>query len=118
LVRDGGIIGRGRNRRVQDNDPLAHAEIVCLRNAGRQVSYEGATLYSTMMPCRLCATAVLYLGIRKLVVAESETFAGARDLLEAHGVEVVDLDLEECKRITQEFIRLNPDLYAEDTEKS
>src|SRR6478672_319987 len=54
IVRDGIIVGRGHNRRVQHNDPMAHAEIDCLQNAGRIGNYKGTTLYSTLMPCYLC----------------------------------------------------------------
>ena len=97
LVRDGRIIGRGRNRRVQDNDPVLHAEIVCLRSAGRIQSYAGCTLYSTLMPCYLCAGAVVQFGIEKVIAGESENFPGAREFLESHGVEVLDLDLDVCK---------------------
>src|SRR3990172_8362678 len=78
LVRDGKIIGRGHNKRVQDGDPVTHAEIDCLRNAGRLGSFRGTVLYSTLMPCYLCAGAVVQFGIGKVVVGESETFAGAR----------------------------------------
>lgn len=66
LVKDGKIVGRGHNKRVQDNDPVTHAEIDCLRNAGRIGNYQGTTLYSTLMPCYLCAGAVVQFGIKKL----------------------------------------------------
>lgn len=65
LVKDGKILGRGHNKRVQDGDPVTHAEIDCLRNAGRVGSYRGTTLYSTLMPCYLCAGAVVQFGIKK-----------------------------------------------------
>ncbi len=114
LVRDGAILGRGRNRRVQDNDPIMHAEIKCLQNAGRIGSYRGATLYSTLMPCHLCSGAVVQFGIKKVVAGESKTFPGGREFMEAHGIEVTDLDLEECKQLMREFIAENPDLWNED----
>ena len=114
LVRAGCIIGRGHNRRVQDNDPLLHAEIDCLRNAGRIGSYADCTLYSTLMPCYLCAGAVVQFGIGKVVAGESANFAGARDFLEAHGVEVIDLDLDICRTMMGEFIEAHPDLWNED----
>lgn len=114
LVRNGTIIGRGRNRRVQDNDPITHAEIDCLRNAGRVGSYKGTVLYSTLMPCYLCAGAVVQFNIRKVVVGEDETFAGARELMVSHGVEVVDIDSDECKAMMRDFIRKNPALWNED----
>jgi creatinine deaminase len=114
LVRKGKIIGRGHNKRVQDNDPILHAEIDCLRNAGRLGTYKEAVLYSTLMPCFLCAGAIVQFGIRKVIAGESETFAGARKFMESHGVEVIDLNLDECKRLMNDFIKANPDLWNED----
>jgi len=114
LVKDGKVIGRGHNRRVQENDPIVHAEIDCLRHAGRVGRYTGTTLYSTLMPCYLCAGAVVQFGIKKVVAGESVTFAGAREFMESHGVEVVDLNLEECQQMMRDFIRHNPDLWSED----
>ena len=114
LVKDGQIIGRGHNRRVQESDPIMHAEIDCLRNAGRIAKYDKTVLYSTLMPCYLCAGAVVQFGIRKVVVGESKTFAGAREFLVSHGIEVVDLDLDECKQILNDFILDNPKLWKED----
>ena len=114
LVKDGKVVGRGHNRRVQENDPVLHAEIDCLRNAGRLGRYAGSILYSTLMPCYLCAGAVIQFGIQKVVAGESVTFAGARQLMESHGVEVVDLQLEECQQMMRDFIRRTPDLWSED----
>lgn len=114
LVRKGKIIGRGHNKRVQDNDPIMHAEIDCLRNAGRVGSYKNTTLYSTLMPCYLCAGAIVQFGIVKVIAGESETFTGAKEFMESHGVEVTDLNLDECKQLMQEFIAHNPDLWKED----
>jgi creatinine deaminase len=114
LVIGGRIVGRGHNKRVQDGDPTAHAEIDCLRNAGRVGSYAGATLYSTLMPCYYCSGAVVQFGIKKVVAGESETFVGGRAFMEEHGVEVIDLDLEECKKLMKEFIAANPRLWNED----
>ncbi|HOB06784.1 MAG TPA: nucleoside deaminase [Methanoculleus sp.] len=114
LVRNGQIISRGRNRRVQENNPILHAEIDCLINAGRIRNYSECTLYSTLMPCYLCAGAVVQFGIRKVVAGESANFAGAREFLESHAVEVIDLDLEICKDMMAAFIREHPDLWYED----
>jgi len=114
LVKGGRIIGRGHNRRVQEESPVLHAEIDCLRNAGRTGGYRHTTLYSTLMPCYLCAGAVVQFGIPKVVVGESRTFAGAQAFMESHGVEVVDLDLGECKAMMQAFIAGHPDLWNED----
>jgi cytosine deaminase len=114
LVRDNTIIGRGHNRRVQEEDPVIHAEIDCLRNAGRIGTYRNTVLYSTLMPCYLCAGAAVQFGIKKVVAGESETFAGARTFMEEHGIEVIDLELPECIAMMQEFIRKNPRLWNED----
>ncbi|PSO53883.1 MAG: nucleoside deaminase [Cyanobacteria bacterium QH_8_48_120] len=114
LVRNGEILARGHNRRVQNHDPVTHAEIDCLRQAGRIGKYQQTTLYSTLMPCFLCAGAVVQFGIRKVVVGESKTFAGAISLMESHGVEVVDLDWDECKQLMSDFIENNPQLWRED----
>ena len=114
LVRNNVILGRGHNRRVQEGDPIIHAEIDCLRNAGRIGTYRDAVLYSTLMPCYLCAGAAVQFGIKKVVVGESRNFAGARAFMEEHGIEVIDLDLDECVTMMQEFIAQNPRLWNED----
>lgn len=114
LVRDGVIIGRGHNKRVQDSDPVTHAEIDCLRNAGRVGHYRDAVLYSTLMPCYLCAGAVVQFGIKKVFAGEDETFSGAKEFMESHGVEVINLQSEECKEMMRKFIAERPDLWFED----
>ena len=114
LVKDGKILGRGHNKRVQDGDPITHAEIDCLRNAGRIGSYQGTTLYSTLMPCYMCAGAVVQFGIKKVIAGESRTFPGAKEFMVSHGVEVVDLDLDECEQMMSEFITEKPELWNED----
>jgi len=114
LVRDGKIIGRGHNRRVQENNPILHAEIDCLRNAGRIGSYSGTVLYSTLIPCYLCAGAVVQFGIKKVVAGETETITGAKEFMESRGTKVIDLNLGECKKLMKGFIRDNPKLWKED----
>ena len=114
LVKDGIIIGRGHNRRVQENDPVIHAEIDCLRNAGRIGVYKDTVLYSTLMPCYLCAGASVQFGIKKVVAGENESFSGAQEFMESHGIEVLNLDLKECKELMKDFIEENPKLWFED----
>jgi cytosine/creatinine deaminase len=114
IIRDGKIIGRGHNKRVQDGDPVTHAEIDCLRNAGRIGNYKDTILYSTLMPCYLCAGAVVQFGIKKVYAGENETFPGAREFMESKGVEVINVDSEECKEMMRKFIRENPKLWNED----
>ena len=113
LVKDGIIIGRGHNKRVQENDPVIHAEIDCLRNAGRIGVYKDTVLYSTLMPCYLCAGASVQFGIKKVVAGENESFSGAQEFMESHGIEVVNLDLKECKDLMKDFIEDNPKLWFE-----
>lgn len=114
MVLNGRIIGRGHNKRVQEGDPVMHAEISCLQNAGRVGRYGEVVLYSTLMPCYLCAGAVVQFGIKTVIAGESSNFPGAREFMEAHGVKVVDLDLAECKQMMGDFIRMNPQLWNED----
>ena len=114
LVKDEKIIGRGHNKRVQDGDPITHAEIDCLRNAGRIGNYKDTVLYSTLMPCYLCAGAVVQFGIKKVYAGENETFAGAKEFMESMGIEVINLNSEECKEMMRKFIDENPKLWNED----
>jgi len=123
LVRNNQIISRGHNRRVQHGDAMAHAEIDCLKNAGRQKTYKDTVLYSTLMPCYLCSGAVVQFGIPKVIVGEATTFPGGQskhspqkspDFLRSHGVEVIDLHDAECIEMMQKFIREHPELWHED----
>lgn len=114
IVRNGKIIGRGHNKRVQDGDPVTHAEIDCLRNAGRIGNYKDTVLYSTLMPCYLCAGAVVQFGIKKVYAGENETFKGAKEFMESMGVEVININSSECKKLMSDFISANPKLWNED----
>jgi creatinine deaminase len=114
LVRDGKIIGRGHNQRVQQKNPILHAEIDCLQNAGRIGSYKDTILYSTLMPCFLCSGAAVQFAIPKVIVGESLTFPGAPDFMRSQGIEVVDLALAECTDMMRKFIAENPRLWNED----
>jgi creatinine deaminase len=117
LVKDGKIIARGHNKRVQENNPMVHAEIDCLINAGRIGSYKGTILYSTLMPCYLCAGAVVQFGIKKVIAGESKTFSGALEFMNRHNVEVIDMNDRECIKMMTEFISANPELWNEDIGK-
>jgi len=117
LIYNKKVIGKGHNQRVQQSDPMAHAEIDCLRNAGRIKSYSDTILYSTLMPCFLCAGAVVQFGIKKVVVGESENFKGAPDFMRAHGVEVIDLADRSCIDLMASFIKEHPNLWNEDIGK-
>lgn len=117
LVRDGKIIGRGHNRRVQENNTVKHAEIDCLINAGRVGSYRNTVLYSTLMPCYLCGGAVVQFNIPKVVVGEARTFPGSEQFMREHGVEVINLDLKECVETMERFIQEYSALWNEDIGK-
>jgi cytosine deaminase len=121
LVRAGQIIGRGHNRRVQNGDPMAHAEIDCLTNAGRQKSYKDCVLYSTLMPCFLCSGAAVQFGIPKVIVGESVNFHGGHGkggdspaFMRSHGIELIDLHDAECIKMMDDFIKAHPRLWNED----
>ncbi len=114
LVKDGAIIARGHNKRVQEDNPILHGEMDCLFNAGRVGSYKNTVIYSTLMPCYMCAGTIVQFKIPKVVVGESTTFKGAREFMESHGVEVIDLQLPECVQMMQQFIKDKPQLWNED----
>lgn len=117
LVRDSKIIGRGHNHRVQNGDPLAHAEIECLRNAGRIGSYSNTILFSTLIPCYLCSGAIVQFGIEKVIMGESRTFKGDKEFLKDHWITLEDWDMDECVALMEEFIKKNPTLWNEDIGK-
>lgn len=114
LVRDGQIVGRGHNRRVQHGDPTAHGEIDCLRNAGRQASYRDTVIYSTLMPCAMCAGAIVQFGIKKVIAGENRTFSSSADFMRSNGVEVIDLDNDECYELLHDFRKKFPTVWDED----
>ena len=114
LVRDGILVGKGHNQRVQRGDPTAHGEIDCLRNAGRQKSYKDTIIYSTLMPCHMCAGAIVQFGISRVIAGEDRTFPSGRKFMEEHGVEVIDLDLGECYELLEQFRRIYPQVWLED----
>ncbi|MFB9511850.1 nucleoside deaminase [Streptomyces purpureus] len=111
---DGTVLGRGHNRRVQDGDPSAHAETDAFRAAGRQRSYRGTTMVTTLSPCWYCSGLVRQFAIGRVVVGEAETFHGGHDWLAAHGVEIVVLDDAECVALMRDFIAARPALWNED----
>lgn len=114
LVRDGKIISRGHNKRVQEKNPILHGEMDCLNNAGRIGSYKNTVLYSTLMPCYMCAGTVVQFKIPKVIVGEGRTFSGAEVFMKQYGVEVINLDLKECYEMMNSFIEKYPELWNED----
>lgn len=114
LVRKNKIVGRGHNRRIQYGDPTAHGEIDCLRAAGRQKSYKDTVLFSTLMPCAMCAGAAIQFGIPIVIAGEDRTFPSSRMLMVDAGIKVVDLNLDECFELLQQFANERPSLWNED----
>jgi len=111
---DGTLLGRGHNRRVQDDDPSMHAETAAFRSAGRQRSYRGTTMVTTLSPCWYCSGLVRQFGISRVVIGESETFRGGHDWLASHGVDIVQLNDPECAAMMRAFIEDHPNLWNED----
>lgn len=110
----GRIVARGHNLRVQTGDPTAHAEVVCMRNAGRRRDWPQLTLVSTLSPCIMCTGAALLYRIPRVIIGENRNFLGAEDLFRARGIELVVLQDEQCITMMREFIARHPDLWNED----
>ena len=111
---DGRLLGSGHNRRVQDGDPSVHGETDAFRRAGRQRSYRGSTMVTTLAPCWYCSGLVRQFGFGRLVVGESMTFQGGIDWLRENGVEVVDLKSEACRELLAGYIAAHPEVWNED----
>ena len=114
LAKGDQLIAQGRNQRVQGGDPIAHGEMDCLRKAGRQKSYKGMTLYTSLSPCMMCSGTIVQFGIERVVVGENVNFGGNEDFLRARGVEVIVVNDADCVDLMAEFIREKPELWAED----
>jgi creatinine deaminase len=111
---EGTLLGRGHNRRVQDGDPSMHAETNAFRNAGRQRTYRGTTMVTTLSPCWYCSGLVRQFGISNLLVGEARTFTGGHDWLSELGVEVTIVDDESCVNLLSGFITAHPGIWNED----
>jgi creatinine deaminase len=110
----GELLGRGHNKRVQRDDPSAHAEVEAFRNAGRRRSYRDTIISTTLAPCWYCSGLIRQFGIGAVVVGESRTFRGGIDWLRESGVEVIDLASDDCAELLQSFIAAHPDVWSED----
>lgn len=113
-VSGGRILARGHNMRVQSNDPTAHAEVMCIRNAGRRRDWGRLTLVSTLSPCPMCAGTAILFKIPRVIVGENRTFLGAEDWMIKNGIEVVILDDARCIAMMERLQREKPGLWAED----
>lgn len=114
FTREGELLSRGRNRRVQEGDPSIHGETDAFRRAGRQPSYRNLVMVTTLAPCWYCSGLVRQFRIGALVVGDSRTFAGGLEWLRENGVEVVDLDNRECRELMETFIAAHPEIWNED----
>ena len=108
------LLGRGHNRRVQDDDPTMHAETAAFREAGRQRSYRDTTMVTTLSPCWYCCGLVRQFGISRVVIGEATTFRGGQDWLARHGVQIVQLDDPESIELMRAFVIEHPQLWSED----
>ena len=114
FTREGELLSRGRNRRVQQDDPSIHGETDAFRRAGRQSSYRNLVMVTTLAPCWYCSGLVRQFRIGTLVVGDTRTFAGGLGWLRGNGVEVIDLDNGECRKLMETFIARNPEIWNED----
>ncbi|MFQ5546299.1 MAG: nucleoside deaminase [Acidiferrobacterales bacterium] len=114
MVEDGEIIGRGRNRRVQEGNPVSHGETDCMKNAGRRSDYARVTMYTTLSPCMMCTGTILQFGIQRVVIGEDRNFSGNIDFLNERGVEVVLLNDRDCIELMSKFVAERPELWYED----
>lgn len=110
----GKLLGRGHNRRVQQNDPSVHGETDAFRKAGRQRSYRDTIMVTTLAPCWYCSGLIVQFQIGTVIVGESRTFRGGIDWLRERGVNVIDLDSPECAMLLNSFIQAHPDVWNED----
>lgn len=110
----GHIVARGHNLRVQSGDPTAHAEVACIRNAGRRRDWRHLTLVSTLSPCVMCTGTALLFKIPHVIVGENRNFQGAEELFRGAGVSLTVLDDAECIALMRDFIAAHPDLWSED----
>jgi cytosine/creatinine deaminase len=110
----GHVIARGHNLRVQTADPTAHAELVCIRNAGRRRDWNRLTLVSTLSPCIMCTGTSLLFKIPQVVIGENQNFLGAESLFIQHGVRLTILNDVRCIELMRAFIAAHPDLWQED----
>jgi len=111
---EGNLLGKGHNRRVQEDDPSIHGETDAFRKAGRQRSYRDKIMVTTLAPCWYCSGLVRQFKIGTVVVGESENFDGGVEWLRENGIEVIDLGSRECVRMLRDFVAAHPELWNED----
>lgn len=111
---DGQIVAAGHNLRMQEGDTTAHAEVVCMRNAGRRRDWHTLTLASTLSPCVMCTGAALLHRIPRVIMGENQTFMGAEEWMAMHGVQIIVAQDPRCIELMERFIRERPDVWHED----
>lgn len=114
LAGSAAILARGHNLRVQSNDPTAHAEVVCIRNAGRRRDWRALTLVSTLSPCPMCSGTAILLKIPRVIVGENQTYCGAEDWMRSHGIDLRVVNDPRCIELMRRLQYEKPDLWAED----
>ena len=119
LVKNEEIISRGHNRLLQKNSSILHGETDCIENAGKLKGddYKHCTLYTTLSPCEMCSGVILLYKIPKVIMGENETLKGPEDYLKENGVNLINLNLKECKDIMNEYIKKNPEIWNAEIER-
>lgn len=119
LVKEGEIIGRGHNRLLQKESTILHGEMDCIENSGRLrgVDYKKCTLYTTLSPCDMCSGTIILYKIPKVVMGENETLKGPEEYLKENGVELINLDMNECKEIMSHYIHENQEIWNNEIER-
>lgn len=112
--KNGELLGAGHNRRIQEDDPSVHAETDAFRKAGRQKTYRDKIMVTTLAPCWYCSGLVRQFNFGTVVVGESVNFYGGLDWLREHGIEIIDLNSQECIEILGDYITRNPEVWNED----
>lgn len=110
----GNLLGRGHNRRIQENDPSVHGETDAFRQAGRQKTYRDKIMVTTLAPCWYCSGLIRQFKIGTVIVGESENFDGGIEWLKENGVKVINLNSQECKKMLADYIAANPTIWNED----
>ena len=114
FTREGTLLGKGHNRRVQEGDPSAHGETDAFRRAGRQRTYRDKIMVTTLAPCWYCSGLIRQFGIGTVVVGESVNFQGGIAWLRENGIEVINLHSQECIKLLEKYVNAHPDVWKED----
>lgn len=122
LMKNSEIIGRGHNKLIQYSSSILHGELNAIENANKNgrlngEDYKNSTLYTTLSPCPMCSGAIILYNIPKVVIGENKTLFGAEKLLKDNNVEIISLDNLECKKLLEDYIERNPEIWGEELEK-